>query len=309
MNLRISRERFWFLLRIALPIAGLIVLFFSGIFPLENLLTVAPQDLTASVAASDVASLTNQDRIADGLPPLAVSPLLTEAAQLKADDMAKYSYYAHTGPDGKTMLDWMNEVGYRYLNAGENLVIDRTTAQEAVDAWMNSPDHRANILRPQFTQIGVGVSEGVYQGIPTIYVVQEFGTPYPTSAMLPTVAKAAAPAAPVPVPTPVIEVPKVPAPAAIPHLVSLASKPAAASAAPSAAAPAASSSMGTASAAEGQGTNTVSFALAPEFYAPVTLTPRQNAQDAARPEAPQGTSISRISVWIDQIRAYLSHIF
>lgn len=304
MNLRISRERLWFLLRIALPIAALIILFFSGIFPLENLLTVPPQDLSASVAASDVASLTNQDRLEDGLPPLAVSPLLTEAAQLKAEDMAQHSYYAHTGPDGKTMLDWMNQVGYRYLNAGENLVIDRTTAEQAVDAWMNSPDHRANILRPQFTQIGVGVAEGEYQGIHTIFVVQEFGTPYPTAPAravpvkeAPTKAASAAPAK--------IAVPHVPAPAAIPHVATLT--------APKIAVPAASSAPASAAATTApvvaeEGTSSVSYALAPEFYAPVTLTPRQNVQDSVHSAAPKGASVSRLSVWLSHIRAYLSHI-
>jgi hypothetical protein len=107
---------------------------------------------------------------------------LTQAAQLKADDMATNSYYAHISPDGKSPLYWLQAVGYKYLNAGENLVIDRNTSEEAVDAWMNSPDHRENILRPQFTEVGIGVASGVYQGIPTTYVVEEFGTPYPLSA-------------------------------------------------------------------------------------------------------------------------------
>lgn len=303
MNLRIPRERFWFLLRIALPIAGLIILFFSDIFPLENFLTIAPQDLTASVAASDVASLTNESRIESGLPPLAISPLLTEAAQLKADNMAQYSYYAHTGPDGKTMLDWMNEVGYHYLNAGENLVIDRTTAQQAVDAWMNSPDHRANILRPQFTQIGVGVSEGEYQGIPTIFVVQEFGTPYSTRATLPTVAKAAAPA---PVPYS-LTIPSVPAPEAVPHVAPL-TAPVFTRRVSTTTAFNTASRIATTSATEEQGTTSVSFALAPEFYTPVTLTPHQNAEDKAQFASPKGVSASRISEWLSQIRAYISHI-
>lgn len=304
MNLRVSREHFWSLLQIALPIAGLIILFFSGLFPVENLLTIAPEDLTASVAASDVASLTNENRIQNGLPPLAVSPLLTEAAQLKANDMAAHSYYAHTGPDGKTMLDWMNIVGYRYLNAGENLVIDRTTAEQAVGAWMNSPDHRANMLRPQFTQFGVGVSEGEYQGMHTIFVVQEFGTPYPTSVALPAIAKNEPPAVSAPRS---LTVPSVPAPRAIAHVPTLSVKTIPAPKALSASTSITVSGPATTSAAE-QGTSTVSFALAPEFYAPVTLTPHQTAQDAAQSAAPKGSSISRISLWISQMKAYLSHI-
>lgn len=312
MNLRITRGRFWFLLRIALPIATVLILFFSGIFPLEKLLTASPQSLTASVAPADVASLTNEERIVNGLPPLVVSPFLTEAAQLKADDMAAHSYYAHTGPDGKTMLDWMHEVGYTYLNAGENLVIDRTTASQAVDAWMNSPDHRANILRPQFTQLGIGVAEGEYQGIHTIFVVQEFGTPYPTAATIAASAnlpKASTPAERVSSPQPKpatssrLTVPNVPPPAVIPHISSLAPI--------KAAAPAYASSSATSSVqvVPDQGTSTLSFTLAPEFYAPVTLTPQANAQDAMQSPAPQGTSVSRLWVWLQGIPSYIQHIF
>jgi hypothetical protein len=175
--------RTWFLLRIALAAAGLVVLFFSGVFPIENYVAlVSPAQLTASVVPADVASLTNENRVENGLPALRVNPLLTQAAQLKADDMAQNSYYAHIGPDGKSPLYWLERVGYKYLNAGENLVIDRTTSEEAVSAWMNSADHRENILRPQFTEVGVGVAPGIYEGISTIFVVEEFGTPYPLSA-------------------------------------------------------------------------------------------------------------------------------
>ncbi len=180
----ITNERAWKVLRIALPIAGLIVIFFSGVFPIEELLGLAPaKQLTASVSSAEVVALTNQNRIDDHLPALVTSPLLTQAAQLKAENMAANSYYAHISPDGKSPLYWLDIVGYHYLNAGENLVIDRTTSEDVVSAWMNSTDHRENILRPQFTEIGVGVAYGVYEGQATTYVVQEFGTPYPTIAV------------------------------------------------------------------------------------------------------------------------------
>jgi hypothetical protein len=184
MQPMITDERAWKLLRIALPFAGLIIIFFSGIFPVEEFLSFAPQkQLAASVSSAEVVALTNQNRIDDHLPALVTSPLLTQAAQLKAEDMAANSYYAHVSPDGKTPLYWLGVVGYHYLNAGENLVIDRTTSEQVVSAWMNSADHRENILRPQFTEIGVGVADGVYEGQATTYVVQEFGTPYPSVAV------------------------------------------------------------------------------------------------------------------------------
>lgn len=324
----ISRGRLRFLLQIALPIAAAIILFFSDIFPLENLFTVPPQSLTASIAASDVASLTNEERIKNGLPPLAVSPLLTEAAQLKAEDMARNDYYAHVGPDGKTPLSWLQEVGYSYLNAGENLVIDRTTSEQAVDAWMNSPDHRENILRPQFTEIGIGVAKGKYDGIDTIFVVQEFGTPYPARAVAvaptpapkptampapatakPAVAFASAasttvPAAPAVAAVPVLTVPKI---ASLIPVASTTPEKLAETAAPDTAnAPKPAESTSTPA---GQGSSTVNYALAPEFYAPVTLPLPAQAQDEAQPAAPQGSSATALSVLVGKIRSYLGHIF
>lgn len=341
----ISKERFWFLLRISAVIAGLVILFFSGLFPLEEsyLSQVPAADLYASVVAADVASLTNGNRIEGGLPSLSVSPLLTEAAQLKAEDMAKNSYYAHISPDGKSPLYWLNLVGYKYLNAGENLVIDRTTSEQAVDAWMNSPDHRENILRPQFTEIGVGVASGRYQGQDTIYVVEEFGTPYPLSA-------------PVARPAPVVAV-KTPAPAAVPAAVStppvkakpqpeqvVASTSPAAYVAPApavagssvsktplavgvqtAAAPvvksieklalpvpkttriATSSDTDTASSTAASSTpvasSSIVYTLAPEFFAPVTLK-----YGIAAPEQPAVRGMSEDSAepaWLVSIRAYI----
>jgi hypothetical protein len=135
----------------------------------------------AGIASYDIVALTNEERAERDLPALTVDPLLTKAAQLKADDMAKHEYYAHIGPDGKGPVDWIKQAGYRHLNAGENLVIDRTSAGQAVSAWMGSQAHRENILRPQFTQFGVGVAEGRYKGQDTIFVVQVFGTPYPST--------------------------------------------------------------------------------------------------------------------------------
>jgi uncharacterized protein YkwD len=139
----------------------------------------ASKQPATAVDAVDIISLTNQNRAVAGIATLTTNSLLTQAAQQKADDMAAKSYYAHISPEGRSPLYWLNLAGYQYLNAGENLVIDRTTSEQVVDSWMSSPDHRENILRPQFTEIGVGVASGAYEGLNTIYVVQEFGTPLP----------------------------------------------------------------------------------------------------------------------------------
>lgn len=149
--------------------------------------------MTASVLPAVVAELTNQQREQNGLPDLQTSPLLTEAAQDKANDMAAKGYFSHVSPSGQLPWYWFTLVGYNYQFAGENLAINFTDSQDVVTAWMNSPMHRANILKQQYTQIGIGIAQGMYQGQETTFVVQFFGTPEPTA---PTVTQAPASAAP-----------------------------------------------------------------------------------------------------------------
>ena len=122
---------------------------------------------------------TNQSRTANNLAPLQVSPLLQTAAQEKADDMATNGYFAHTSPAGLTPWYWFDKVGYQYISAGENLAVDFSDSKDVTTAWMNSPEHRANILNGNYTQIGMATAQGTYNGHPTIYVVEFFGTPVP----------------------------------------------------------------------------------------------------------------------------------
>lgn len=120
---------------------------------------------------------TNGNRLADNLSALEVNPLLTGAAQTKAEDMASKGYFAHISPEGVTPWYWIDRVGYKYSYAGENLAINFLDSKDAVDAWMNSADHRANILNNHFTEIGIGIAKGIYQNRETIFIVQMFGRP------------------------------------------------------------------------------------------------------------------------------------
>lgn len=120
---------------------------------------------------------TNQNRVANGLPALQVSPLLMEAAQEKANDMVTKGYFAHTSPQGLTPWYWFENVGYQFDYAGENLAVNFADSQDVTNAWMNSPEHRANILDTNYTQIGMATAQGVFNGQPATYVVEEFGTP------------------------------------------------------------------------------------------------------------------------------------
>lgn len=133
--------------------------------------------LGASVAADVLVDLTNESRVALNVAPLTRSPVLDHVASLKADDMSTKEYFAHTSPEGVTPWYWFQKVGYVFLYAGENLAINFTDSKEIEDAWLNSPSHRANLLNINFKEIGLATVSGVYNNGPTIYVVQEFGTP------------------------------------------------------------------------------------------------------------------------------------
>ncbi len=134
-------------------------------------------DYLAAVISSAIVNLTNTDRGVNNLTYLAVNPVLERAAQMKAEDMAKKSYFAHTSPEGVTPWHWFKQAGYAFAYAGENLAIRFSDSMDVQRAWMNSPTHRANILNSHFTEIGIGIAEGMYEGQKTTFVVQMFGTP------------------------------------------------------------------------------------------------------------------------------------
>ncbi len=127
--------------------------------------------------SADVIRLVNASRTDAGLRTLRENELLSIAAKTKAEDMAAKNYFAHNSPDGKTPWDFIRKTGYKYTAAGENLAMDFTSAQDAENAFMNSPTHRANILNTLYTEIGVSVTQDSYNGRPSIFVVQYFGKP------------------------------------------------------------------------------------------------------------------------------------
>jgi hypothetical protein len=140
-------------------------------------LYIKSRNMISSVLPAILVDLTNEARSTDGMLALSRNNLLDKAASLKAGDMSSYGYFAHTSPQGITPWYWFNEVGYYFIYAGENLAIDFTESEEVENAWLNSPTHKANILNNRFSEIGIATKEGYYNGHPTIYVVQMFGTP------------------------------------------------------------------------------------------------------------------------------------
>jgi uncharacterized protein YkwD/stress response protein SCP2 len=122
--------------------------------------------------ASEVVSLTNAERAGAGLAPLVTDARLTAAAQAHSADMVARDFYSHTTPEGREPWDRAAAAGATHRGIGENIACGQRTPAEVVQGWMNSPGHRANILKPEFTHIGIGYATGSRAGT---YWTQLFG--------------------------------------------------------------------------------------------------------------------------------------
>ncbi len=147
-----------------------------------------------NISAEKLLNLINAKRAEAKIAPLSLSDKLSSAATQKAQDMFSKNYWAHISPTGTTPWEFINSTGYEYVYAGENLARNFNSSEEVVEAWMNSPTHRANLLKAEYTDLGLAVLNGRLSGEDTTLVVQEFGTqskslvqnPVPPQTVLPT---------------------------------------------------------------------------------------------------------------------------
>ena len=116
----------------------------------------APSGTELSAFETKVVELTNEQRRKNGLKNLVPDTALSNVAQEKSNDMQAKKYFSHTSPTYGSPFDMMRDFGVTYQSAGENIAMGQPTAEEVVNAWMNSEGHRKNILSPNFTHIGVG---------------------------------------------------------------------------------------------------------------------------------------------------------
>ncbi len=136
--------------------------------------------LAQSDYANELLWLTNKARQEEGLPPLRLSPQLSQAAQEHAEDIMKNQLSDHQGSDGSSPSDRARAAGYTSDYIGENIAAGRLTATATIEGWLNEPHHRANLLNPNYTDVGFGyvnAPESQYQH----YWVQVFGTSSPNS--------------------------------------------------------------------------------------------------------------------------------
>jgi hypothetical protein len=159
-------------------ILSLILLFVSAGILTYSIRTNFPAVLgiSANIPTQQLLILTNQQRQINNLPALTDSQELDQAASNKAADMLSKDYWAHNAPDGTTPWVFIKAAGYNYVYAGENLARGFNSASDVVTAWMNSPEHRQNILSPNYQNVGFAVATGNLTGEDTVLVVEMLGS-------------------------------------------------------------------------------------------------------------------------------------
>lgn len=134
--------------------------------------------INADITIQELIEIHNQERSSKSLGPLTYNSQLSDSAAQKSRAMLDSDCWSHYCPDGKSPWDFFKSSGYLYTYAGENLAEGFSTTQNVMNAWMNSPTHRDNILNGNYTEIGFGFAYGRYQGKNNNTVLTvHFGTP------------------------------------------------------------------------------------------------------------------------------------
>ncbi|WP_173918382.1 CAP domain-containing protein [Halobacillus sp. Marseille-Q1614] len=138
--------------------------------PAESLIAQDPSEFE-----KEVVELVNEERAKEGLKPLKMYERLSDLARLKSEDMAERNYFDHTSPTYGSPFEMMDQYEFKYWSAGENIAAGQRSPEQVMEGWMNSPGHRENIMKKEFTHIGVGYVEG--SGSYGTYWTQMFMTP------------------------------------------------------------------------------------------------------------------------------------
>lgn len=121
-----------------------------------------PQPQPSNNYTNEILKLVNQERAKVGAAPLTLDTNLSRVAQEKARDMADNGYFSHTSPTYGSPFDMMRQFGISFSYAGENIAKGYTSTAAVMQGWMNSPGHKANILNPNYTKLGVGNAGSVW---------------------------------------------------------------------------------------------------------------------------------------------------
>ena len=152
-----------------------LILLFPIFLPVAHIYAVEPLPI---LNAGSILAYTNAQRYKEGIPLLASNVQLSEVARRKMIDLFARQYFAHESPTGDSVSDLAHDAGYEYIVVGENLALgDFGSSKAVVDAWMNSPGHKKNILSKSYSEIGIAVGRSTYKGRNTWIAVQSFGFP------------------------------------------------------------------------------------------------------------------------------------
>ena len=144
-----------------------------------------PAEASAQAVGLRVLDLVNQSRATPrncgnrafkAARPVRWNDALAEASRLHAEDMARHSYFSHSGRDGSDPAQRVERAGYNYRATGENIAAGQMKPEDAVAGWIKNPGHCANLMNPAFTEMGVAfaVDPGSEMGV---YWTQAFGAP------------------------------------------------------------------------------------------------------------------------------------
>lgn len=126
--------------------------------------------------SKEIVSYTNLERQKYGLQTVSEDATLNRAAEDKVRDMLEKNYWDHVSPEGTEAWYFIDQEGYKYTMAGENLAKGFADPKNTVLAWMDSKTHRENLLKPEYRNIGVASANGKLNGQDTSVTVQLFGT-------------------------------------------------------------------------------------------------------------------------------------
>ncbi len=207
-NARIKKHRKHSLIRQAVLFLPAIIMFGASGFmhasSYAHRLSGNVLSYSTSMSVGDLLTHTNNQRTGESATALTLNAKLNSAAQAKANDMVARDYWSHVTPDGEEPWVFIEQAGYAYKAAGENLAYGFLTSSDTVTGWMNSPPHRQNLMNTTFTEVGFGFanSSNFVGGGEHTVIVAMYGAPLNSSA--PATATSTAPptqAESAPVPT------------------------------------------------------------------------------------------------------------
>lgn len=168
---RILHARRWMLYAATSVVAKMLVI--AALVAMPSVVFLS--DTTFGPRTEAIVARVNVERVRVGLTPYAPREELQQSATARAEDLAAHQYFSHVGPQGQALDQFLRAAGYPYEEAGENLAMGFADADAVVRAWMRSPSHRANVLAPDFRDIGIGIASGSRDGRAVVYIVQHTG--------------------------------------------------------------------------------------------------------------------------------------